>query len=78
MYDVHNTIFLDQTGQFLKKSQRGDKYLMVKVEIESNTILVKPLKSRKDSELMQAYHVLFMRLKRAGIMPRNHVLDNEV
>ena len=78
VYDVRNTIFSDQTGQFLKKSQRGNKYLMVMVEIDSNTILVEPLKSRKDSELKRAYHFLVMRLKCAGIVPRKHVLDNEV
>ena len=78
VYDVRETIFSDQTGQFLKKSQRGNKYLMVMVEIDSNAILVEPLKSRKDAELTRAYHVLMMRLKTAGIVPRKHVLDNEV
>ena len=78
VYDVRETIFSDQTGQFLKKSQRGNKYLMVMVEIDSNTILVEPLKSRKDEELTRDYHVLMMRLKIAGIVPRKHVLDNEV
>ena len=51
VYDVRETIFSDQTGKFLKKSQRGNKYLMVMVEIDSNAILVEPLKSRKDAEL---------------------------
>ena len=67
--------FLDQTGQFLKKSQGGNAYLMVMVEIDSNAILVEPLKSSKDAELTRAYHVLMMRLKNAGIVPRKHVLD---
>ena len=48
------------------------------VEIDSNAILVEPLKSRKDAELTRAYHSLMMRLKDAGIVPRKHVLDNEV
>jgi len=51
---------------------------MVMVEIDSNAILVEPLKSRKDAELTRAYHVLVLRLKNAGIVPRKHVLDNEV
>jgi hypothetical protein len=67
-----------QTGKFPKKSQRGNKYLMVMVEIDSNAILVEPLKIRKDSKLTRAYHVLVMRLKNAGIVPRKHVLNNEV
>ena len=48
------------------------------VEIDINAILVEPLKSRKYSELTRAYHVLVMQLKTAGIVPRKHVLDNEV
>ena len=51
---------------------------MVMVEIDSNAILVEPLKSRKDAELTRSYRTLMMRLKRAGIIPKKHILDNEV
>jgi hypothetical protein len=78
VYDVRNTVFSDQTGQFPTRSQRGNKYIMVMVEIDSNAILVEPLKSRKDPELTRAYRAMMLRLKRAGIIPKKHVLDNEV
>ena len=48
------------------------------VEIDSNAILVEPMKSRKDEEMIRAYTVLMLRLKRAGIVPKKHVLDNEI
>ena len=48
------------------------------VEIDSNAILVEPLSSRKDAELTRAYRTLMLRLKAAGIVPKKHVLDNEV
>ena len=48
------------------------------VEINSNAILVEPLSSRKDAELTRAYRALMLRLKLAGIVPKKHVLDNEV
>ena len=51
VYDVRNTVFSDQIGQFPTRSQRGNKYIMVMVKIDSNAILVEPLKSRKDPEL---------------------------
>ena len=51
---------------------------MVMVEIDSNAILVEPMKSRKDEEMIHAYNALLLRLKRAGIVPKKHVLDNEV
>ena len=51
---------------------------MVMVEIDSNAILVEPLKIRKDPELARAYRAMIMRPKRAVIVPRKHILDNEV
>ena len=47
------------------------------VEIDSNAILVEPMKSRKDEEMIRAYNALLLRLKRAGIVPKKHVLDNK-
>ena len=51
---------------------------MVMVEIDSNAILVEPIKSRKDPELTRAYRSLMTRLSRSGIVPIKHILDNEV
>ena len=46
VYDARETMFLDQTGQFPARSKRGNKYIMVMVEVDSNAIFVEPLKSR--------------------------------
>ena len=78
VYNVRETIFSDQTGKYPKRSQRGNKYIMVMVEIDSNAILVEPMKSRKDEEMIRAYDALLARLQQAGSKPRKHVLDNEV
>ena len=51
---------------------------MVMVEIDSNAILVDPIKNRTDTELTRAYHAMTLRLKQAGIIPQKHILDNEV
>jgi len=48
------------------------------VEINSNAILVEPMKSRKDEEKIRAYNALLLRPKQAGIVPKKHVLNNEV
>jgi len=77
-YMVRETMFFDQTGQFPTRSQRGNKYIMVMVEIDSNAILVEPMKSHKDDEMIRTYNALLLRLKRAGIVPKKHVLDNKV
>jgi len=77
-YDMRETSFSDQTGQFPKQSKRGHKYIMVLIEIDSNAILVEPMKSRKDAEMIRAYDVLVQQLQQANIHPRKHVLDNEI
>ncbi|KAL7487503.1 hypothetical protein ACHAW6_013082 [Cyclotella cf. meneghiniana] len=77
-YQVHDTIFTDQTGQFPVRSQAGNKYIMVMVEIDSSTILVEPIKNRTDTKLTRAYSALMLRLQRAGVTPHKHVLDNEI
>ncbi|KAL7534171.1 hypothetical protein ACHAWF_006436, partial [Thalassiosira exigua] len=78
VYDVRETIYSDQTGQFPTRSMSGNKYVMVMVEIDSSGILVEPMKNRTDNEMIRAYQTLVQRLQRANITPRKHVLDNEV
>ena len=51
---------------------------MVMVEIDSNVILVNPIKNRTDTELTRTYHAMMLRLKQAGIIPQKHILNNEV
>ncbi len=58
MYKVCKTMFSNQITQFPMQFQRGNKYIMVMVEIDSNAILVKPMKSCKDAEMIQAYDAL--------------------
>eukprot|EP00804_Cyclotella_cryptica_P003418 CCRYP_018558-RA/>CCRYP_018558-RA protein AED:0.36 eAED:0.21 QI:0/0/0/1/1/0.83/6/0/1396 len=57
---------------------RGNKYVMVMVEVDSNVILLEPMHSRKDNEMIRAYDSLVKRLLHAGVTPRKHVLDNEI
>jgi hypothetical protein len=77
-YKVCKTMFSNQTSQFPTRLQQGNKYIMGMVETDSNAILVEPMKSCKDAEMIQAYDTLLQQLKRAGIIPKKHVLDNKV
>jgi hypothetical protein len=77
-YMVRKTMFSDQTGQLPIQSLCGNKYIMVMVEINSNAILMEPMKNHKDVEMIRAYNALLLQLKRAGIIPKKHVLDNKV
>ena len=78
VYDIKENVYSDQTGRFPKTSMYGNKYIMVMVEVDSNVILVEPMKSSHDDEMKRAYKHLMLRLKRAGIKPKKPVIDNEV
>jgi hypothetical protein len=36
------------------------------------------MKSRKDEEMIRVYNALLLQLKRAGIVPKKHILNNKV
>ena len=78
VYDAKETTFSDQTGQFRTRSRRGNKYIMVMVEADSNVILFEPLKSRKDAELIHGYKSLLLQLQQARIVPQKHIMDNKI
>ena len=78
MYDIRKIVFSNQTGRISTRSQRGNKYIMVMVKIDSNAILVEPINSRNKHKLARAYRALMKRLQHAGIVPKKHILDNEI
>ena len=78
VYEVRNTVLSDYTGQFPTRSQQGNKYITIMVEIYSNAIIVDPIRSHKDAELTRAYQTMILRLIRAEITPKKHILNNAV
>jgi hypothetical protein len=75
--EAERLMYTDQTGQFPQKSSRGNQYIMVLIEIDSNAILVEAMKTRTTGEMIRAYQVLVNRLHSAGVTPKMHILDNE-
>ena len=75
--ELQMKIFSDQTGRFPKRSCRGYQYIMVLCEIDSDAILVEPMRNRTAGEMIRAYQVIINRLRDAGIQPKQHILDNE-
>eukprot|EP00804_Cyclotella_cryptica_P027715 CCRYP_010313-RA/>CCRYP_010313-RA protein AED:0.41 eAED:0.44 QI:0/0/0/1/0/0/3/0/238 len=71
IYNVRETIFSDQAGQFPRQSQRRNKYDM------QHSIL-EPIKSRNDGEMICTYDLLIKHLIHAGDTPKKHTLDNKI
>ena len=77
VYDTKEAIHTDQTGQFPHVSSRGNRYTMVLIELDSNSIWAEPMKNRTEGEIMLARRRALARMKQCGIKPKHQVLDNE-
>ena len=71
-------VHFDQTGRFPATSSRGNKYIMVLVEIDRNYIDAEPMKNKTEGSMIKAYLALWERLTAIGtVKPTTHIMDNE-
>jgi hypothetical protein len=70
-------IYTDQTGRFPVVSSKGNKYIMILYDYDSNTILAQPIKDRTAPELLKAFHFMEQELVARGLKPKLMKLDNE-
>eukprot|EP00804_Cyclotella_cryptica_P011209 CCRYP_007737-RB/>CCRYP_007737-RB protein AED:0.21 eAED:0.17 QI:0/-1/0/1/-1/1/1/0/1078 len=79
VYDAtKRTMYTDQTGRVPIVSSRGNKYIMVAVELDGNYIDCEPMRDRTTKSLVTAYQTIFTRWKQTGVISPNwHILDNE-
>ena len=76
-YEMSKLICSDQTGRFPITSSKGNKYVMIVLDYDSNAILAQPLPSRSQQHLLQAFTAIHTKLKNAGRNPVFVRLDNE-
>jgi hypothetical protein len=67
----------DLPGRFPLTSAQGNAYVMVLYDTNSNTIQAVPIQNRKTEELVRGYNEMTEELRKAGIQPIVHRLDNE-
>ena len=56
--------YTDLMGRFPVKSSRSHKYILVAYYFDSNSIHVKPLKSRHDNDTIKTYEEIYTMLTR--------------
>jgi hypothetical protein len=69
------TIWMDQPGRFPKKSSKGNQYIMVLMESNSNVILVETMKNCSSGKMIWAHQKLIDRLHATGIVPKHLILN---
>jgi hypothetical protein len=70
-------IYTDQTGRFTVVSSKGNKYIMVLYDYDSNAILAKPSKDLTAPELLKAFQFMEQELVTRGLKPKLMKLDNK-
>jgi hypothetical protein len=70
-------IYTDQTGRFLVVSGKGNKYIMILYDYDSNAILAQPIKDRTAPELLRAFQIMEQESVARGLKPKLMKLDNE-
>ena len=75
--DLKGIIATDLPGRFPTTSAQGNAYVLVMYDYDSNTINAVAIKNRKTASLIHGYNELYEELKKAGINPVLHRLDNE-
>ena len=71
------TSYSDLTGKYPIKSGRGNQYIMVGYDYDTNAILVHPTKTRNAAELRNATMAILNRLEANGHKSNLHIMDNE-
>ena len=69
--------YSDLTGRFPIESYAGMNYIFVCYVYKLNTILLRTMKSRETSHMLQAFEIVYDELEDKGHKPTLHVLDNE-
>ena len=78
VYNVKQTIYTDQTGQFTETPSSGNKYQMCLHEIDRNTTWVEPLSSKTENSMIAARANAISRMRATGLNLKHQILDNKV
>jgi hypothetical protein len=70
-------IYTDQTGRFPVVSSKGNKYIMILYDYDSNAILAQPIKDHTAPELLKAFQIMEEVLVARGLKPNLMKLINE-
>jgi len=76
-FEPTHQVHTDQTGRFPVTSKKGNAYLFVLYDFDSNSIHAEPIKNRSAASILAAYKTIHARLCKAGLKPKLQRLDNE-
>jgi hypothetical protein len=76
-FEPTGKMYSDQTGQMVAPSSKGNNYIFIMYDYDSNAILAEPMQNRKAESLLAAYKKVHQTLRSKGMSPKIQMLDNE-
>ena len=78
VFEPRNQLSMDMTGRYPITSKRGNQYILVMIDWDTNYIKLIPLKSRKADTYVNAYKEGYEWFKEHGVQAKLLKLDNEI
>ena len=75
-FNIKRKVFIDITGAFPHKSSRGNLYVMVMYDYDSNSILVEPTKYSQAETICYTFLNIHKFLKARVSPPKIYIMDN--
>jgi hypothetical protein len=75
---LKNLIATDLPGRYLVTSRRGNKYMFVLHDYDSNLIIAEPIESRNASDLVNGFDTCYKALTKNGFRAKKIRLDNKI
>ena len=69
--------YMDLTGKFPHTSSRGNKYLVVLYNYDSNAIVFEAIKNRQSKEILNAFQKCEQKISSHNQKTTLYILDNE-
>ena len=77
-FEAKDTGYSDLTGKFPYPSSRGNEYVLVIYDYDSNAIIAKPIKSKRAADIRDAFIDVVSIFAKRGAKPSIYLLDNEI
>ena len=76
LVEIEGKVFSNQIGLLPVTSNKGNRYVMVMYNNDSNTILAEPMKNRSQAEIIKTQAYLHNYLSNRGFKSQVQMLDN--
>jgi hypothetical protein len=73
--ETKNCVYTDQVGRLPQPSSKGNNYILIAYDYDSNCIFMRPLRNRKAETLTSAVANIHATLSKGGCKPKFHCLE---